>query len=72
MRLHLNMKKALAIVIAVEHAMQASGLHVHGLSGSELASLTSKALQTGQDVASAVKSLGLEVKAAATAPEVTD
>lgn len=72
MRIHLNLKKALQIVTAVEKAMQASGLHVHGLSGDDLANLTTKALQTGHDVASAVKSLGMEVKAAAAAPEVTD
>lgn len=72
MRIHINLKKALAIVTAVEKAMQLSGLHVHGLSGDELGQITAHAIQSGKDIKSAVKELGLEVKAAATSPEVTD
>ncbi len=70
MRIHFNLKKALAIVEAVETEMQRYGLHVHGLSGDDLKQLTKSALQKGHDIEQAVKDLGLEAKAAASAPEV--
>lgn len=70
MRIHFNLKKALAIVTAVEKVMQQTGVHVHGLSGEELQSLTEHALQEGSSIISGVKALGLEAKVAATAPEV--
>lgn len=72
MRIHVNLKKALQIVTAVEKAMQMSGLHVHGLSGDELGAITAHAVQCGEDIQSSVKALGLEAKAAASSPEVTD
>lgn len=72
MRIHINLKKALAIVTAIEEAMQMTGVHVHGLSGAELGAITAHAVQEGESIQSAVKKLGLEVKAAATSPEVTD
>lgn len=72
MRIHVNLKKAEAVVFAIEKGMQLAGLHVHGLSGDELGAITTHAIQEGQSIASAVKALGLEAKAAATSPEVTD
>lgn len=70
MRLHFNMGKALKIIKAVEKGMQDAGLHVHGLSGDELAALTESAIQKGKDIKTAVTELGLDAKAKATAPEV--
>lgn len=70
MRIHFNLKKALAIVTAVEEGMQKYGLHVHGLSGDELKQITAHAISTGSTIVDSVKHLGLEAKAAATAPEV--
>lgn len=69
MRIQANLQKGLKIVQAVELIMQATGMHVHGLSGDELASITTNALQKGHDIASSVKDLGLEAKTAMDAPE---
>lgn len=69
MRIHFNLKKALQIVTAVEKVMQEHGLHVHGLSGDELAKLTTEAITTGKTIKEAVVHLGLDAKTAATAPE---
>lgn len=70
MRIHFNLKKALAIVEAVETEMSRYGLHVHGLSGDELKQITTHALQAGKDITASVKDLALEAKTAAGAPEV--
>ena len=70
MRIHLNLKKALAIVEVIENQMQLLGLHVHGLSGDDLKQITSSALQKGHDIETAVKEFGLELKAAKESPEV--
>lgn len=70
MRIHFNLRKALAIVTAVEEEMSKYGFHVHGLSGDELKTLTTHALQIGGNIKNAVTDLALETKSAATAPEV--
>lgn len=70
MRIHFNLTKALAIVKQFEKGMQASGFHVHGLSGDELAAITDKVVTTGSNIKDAVVDLGLQAKAAATAPGV--
>lgn len=69
MRIHFNLKKALAIVDAVETEMARYGLHVHGLSGEELKQITTEAVSTGSTLVESVKKLGLEAKAAADAPD---
>lgn len=65
---HINLKKAFNVVQAIEQAMEASGLHVHGLSGLELGQITAYAISTGKTIAEAVKILGFEIKAAVESP----